>query len=152
MAVRMRGARVPEEALRAARVTSAVSAVSALAVVREHLLELQRAAAPWGPGWWRRAATWAPWSSRTRWPRSTWTRTRVNAPGAASCNGAEPPNAAEVGKEAQRLEMRDKRDSTRVLAPLARAGDAVLLDTTDMDPRAQTEAVVRLVRSVEASR
>ena len=151
MAVRMRGARVPEEALRAARVTSAVSAVSALAVVREHLLELQRAAAV-GPGLVAEgrdmgtvvfpdavAKIYLDAHPRER------ARRRILQRGGT-------PNAAEVGKEAQRLEMRDKRDSTRVLAPLARAGDAVLLDTTDMDPRAQTEAVVRLVRSVEASR
>ncbi len=151
MAVRMRGARVPEEALRAARVTRAVSAVSALAVVREHLLELQRAAAV-GPGLVAEgrdmgtvvfpdavAKIYLDAHPRER------ARRRILQRGGT-------PNAAEVGKEAQRLEMRDKRDSTRVLAPLARAGDAVLLDTTDMDPRAQTEAVVRLVRSVEASR
>jgi len=150
MAVRMRGARVPEEALRAARVTSEVSAVSALAVVREHLLELQRAAAD-GPGLvaegrdmgtvvFPEAAVKIYLDAHAR-ERA---RRRIRQRG-----GTE--GAAEIAEEARRLEDRDERDSSRSLAPLVRAGDAVLLDTTHMDPKAQMEAVVRLVRSVEPS-
>ena len=150
MAVRMRGVRVPEEALRATRVTSEVSAVSALAVVREHLLELQRAAAE-GPGLvaeGRDMGTVVFPDAAVKiyldaHPRER-ARRRIRQRGGS-------PGAAEIEEEARRLKDRDERDSSRSLAPLARAGDAVLLDTTHMDPRAQMEAVIRLVRSVEPS-
>lgn len=150
MAVRMRGARVPEKALRAARVTSEVSAVSALAVVREHLLELQRAAAD-GPGLvaeGRDMGTVVFPDAAVKiyldaHPRER-ARRRIRQRG-----GIE--GAAEIAEEARRLKDRDDRDSSRSLAPLVRAGDAVLLDTTHMDPRAQMKAVVRLVRALEDS-
>lgn len=150
MAVRMRGERVPEEALRATRVTSVVSAVSALAAVREHLLELQRAAAE-GPGLvaeGRDMGTVVFPDAVVKIYLDAHPRERARR---RLLQRGETPDAAEVEKEARRLARRDERDSSRLLAPLARAGDAVLLDTTHMDPKAQTEAVVRLVRSVEPS-
>jgi 3-phosphoshikimate 1-carboxyvinyltransferase len=48
--------------------------------------------------------------------------------------------------EAERLEGRDAIDSTRAVAPLARAADATLVDTTGLDFAEQVEAVVRLAR------
>lgn len=150
MAVRMRGARVPEEALRAARVTSEVSRVSALGVVREHLLELQRAAAD-GPGLvaeGRDMGTVVFPDAAVKiyldaHPRER-ARRRIRQRGGTA-------GAAEIEEEARRLKNRDERDSSRSLAPLVRAGDAVLLDTTHMDPKAQMEAVVRLVGALEDS-
>jgi len=126
MAVRMRGARVPEKALRAARVTSEVSAVSALAVVREHLLELQRAAAD-GPGLVAEGRDMGtvvfPHAAVKIYldahPQER-ARRRIRQRG-----GIE--GAAEIAEEARRLKDRDDRDSSRSLAPLVRAGDAVLL-------------------------
>ena len=57
--------------------------------------------------------------------------------------GAEP---AEVAREATQLAERDRRDSARPIAPLRRADDAVLLDTTDLDFAAQVGEIVRIVR------
>jgi cytidylate kinase len=47
------------------------------------------------------------------------------------------------------IRRRDARDSDRTAAPLARAPDAVLLDTTDLDIDASFDAALRIV---EASR
>lgn len=150
MAVRMRGARVPEKDLRAARVTSLVSQVSALAAVRAHLLDLQRAAAE-GPGLVAEGRD----MGTVVFPHAAVkvfldaqpderARRRILQRGSA-------PVAAEIEQEARRLKKRDQRDSSRPLAPLVRADDAVLLDTTHMDPTAQTDAVVRLVEVAETS-
>lgn len=51
-----------------------------------------------------------------------------------------------VRAEAGRLEGRDAIDSTRAVAPLAQAADAVLLDTTRLDFGEQVGAIVRLAR------
>lgn len=44
------------------------------------------------------------------------------------------------------LVQRDRRDSERAVAPLRRAADAVLIDTTSRDPAAVIDAVERLAR------
>jgi len=44
------------------------------------------------------------------------------------------------------IEMRDLNDSRRAVAPLIRAEDAVLLDTTDMTIEAQVEFIVSALR------
>lgn len=51
-----------------------------------------------------------------------------------------------VRQEAARLLERDEQDSSRAVAPLLRAPDAVLLDTTGLEFRAQVSAIVRLAR------
>ncbi len=51
------------------------------------------------------------------------------------------------------IEERDERDSTRDVAPLRRADDAVLLDTSDVDFEGACAALERLVReALEAHR
>lgn len=60
-------------------------------------------------------------------------------------------DAGAVAGEAAALTLRDQRDSTRATAPLARAPDAVTLDTTRMSFAEQVGAVVELVRRVAAS-
>lgn len=60
--------------------------------------------------------------------------------------GIAAPSDGEVAEEAARLLARDEVDSTRAVAPLARADDAVLVDTTALDFEAQVAAVVRLAR------
>lgn len=57
-----------------------------------------------------------------------------------------PPAEGEVAREAAILAARDRKDSTRAVAPLKQAGDAVLLDTTGMDFVEQVERIVGLVR------
>jgi CMP/dCMP kinase len=60
--------------------------------------------------------------------------------------GHHEPEAAEIERETERLTGRDTADSTRAVAPLSRAGDAVLLDTTQLTFAEQVEAILRLAR------
>lgn len=61
--------------------------------------------------------------------------------------GVTDPDPAELAAEVERLLTRDRLDTEREVAPLRRAADAVLLDTTALDFEAQVEAVVRLAES-----
>ena len=54
---------------------------------------------------------------------------------------------AEVRREAELLAARDRADSTRAVAPLKAAADAVLLDTTRLSLEQQVQAVVALART-----
>jgi CMP/dCMP kinase len=58
-----------------------------------------------------------------------------------------PAGIADVAAEAARLAARDRADSTRAIAPLARAPDAVELDTTELDFDQQVERIVALARA-----
>jgi CMP/dCMP kinase len=60
--------------------------------------------------------------------------------------GIQAPDEAETRAEAQRLIERDRQDSTRETAPLLRAPDAVVLDTTDLPFDVQVRAITRLAR------
>ena len=57
-----------------------------------------------------------------------------------------PSGPGDVAREAALLAERDRRDSTRPVAPLRRAEDAVLLDTTTLSFEEQVGEIVRLVR------
>lgn len=61
--------------------------------------------------------------------------------------GNASPSAAEIRTETARLLERDERDSSRAVAPLLRAPDAVLLDTTSLSFPVQLRAITRLARS-----
>ena len=52
----------------------------------------------------------------------------------------------ELAREAQALAARDHADSTRPVAPLRAAADAVRLDTTDLSLDEQADRVVALAR------
>ncbi len=54
---------------------------------------------------------------------------------------------AELRREADVLEARDRADSTRAVAPLRAAADAVVLDTTRLSLEQQVQAVVALART-----
>jgi cytidylate kinase len=58
----------------------------------------------------------------------------------------QTPSEAEVAVEAAMLADRDRKDSTRPVAPLRQAPDAVLLDTTGLDFVQQVDRIVSLVR------
>ena len=62
-------------------------------------------------------------------------------------HGVAQPSDDEVREEAARLQGRDEIDSTRAVAPLARAADAVELDTTRLEFSAQVAEIVRLARA-----
>ena len=59
----------------------------------------------------------------------------------------EQLDPARVAEEADMLRRRDRLDSTRPVAPLRPAADAVVLDTTEMDFPAQVGEIVRLTRA-----
>ena len=61
--------------------------------------------------------------------------------------GINHPSHAEIAAERERLELRDRLDSERAIAPLLRAADAVQLDTTELPFSAQVAAIVRLARA-----
>ena len=54
---------------------------------------------------------------------------------------------ANLRREAEVLEARDRADSTRAVAPLQAAADAVVLDTTRLSLEQQVQAVVALART-----
>ncbi|HEX2202220.1 MAG TPA: (d)CMP kinase [Longimicrobium sp.] len=60
--------------------------------------------------------------------------------------GDPDPDEAEVRAEAARLQGRDEIDSSRAVAPLLKAGDAVEIDTTGLSFAEQVERVVELAR------
>ncbi|CAN5764535.1 hypothetical protein BH23GEM6_BH23GEM6_06020 [soil metagenome] len=58
------------------------------------------------------------------------------------------PDHSQIRAEAARLTQRDLQDSSRSVAPLLKAADAVLLDTTGLSFESQVRAIVRLARQL----
>lgn len=58
----------------------------------------------------------------------------------------EAPEADRVAREGAALAERDRLDSSRAVAPLAKAEDAVVLDTTRLSFEEQVGAIVALIR------
>ena len=140
------GRAIPEEALRSERVTARVSRVSAIPRVRAHLLGLQRTAAR-GPGLvaeGRDMGTVVFPDAEVKVFLDAHPDERARR---RLLQRGVRPGAAEIRAEAARLTRRDRRDASRSAAPLLQAGDAVLIDTTDLDPVDQTNAIVRLVEA-----
>ena len=54
--------------------------------------------------------------------------------------------SADLLREAEVLAARDRADSTRAVAPLRAAADALVLDTTRLSLEQQVQAVVALAR------
>ena len=147
MEVRTGGRPVAETALRSERVTAMVSQVAAVPAVRAHLLELQRTAAR-GPGLvaeGRDMGTVVFPEARVKVFLDADPRERARR---RLLQRGIRPDAEVIEAEAVRLARRDRRDASRSVAPFLQAGDAVLLDTTALDPAAQTNAIVRMVEAV----
>ena len=60
--------------------------------------------------------------------------------------GNERPSAEELQSEVDRMGRRDRADSTRDVAPLRQAKDAVVLDTTDLTFEEQVEQIVQMAQ------
>ena len=58
--------------------------------------------------------------------------------------GTTDPGVAEIEREVERLQERDRLDSTRTTAPLRQAEDAVVLDTTHLSFDEQVDRIVEL--------
>ena len=66
--------------------------------------------------------------------------------GGAGSGGGDEVTPEELGREADALAARDRADSTRPVAPLRAAADAVLLDTTRLSLDEQVARVAALAR------
>ncbi len=63
----------------------------------------------------------------------------------------EPTDHAAVAKATEALEARDAADSTRAVAPLRPAADAIVVDTSDLSFEAQVNLIVDAARKAFAS-
>jgi len=140
------GTRVREEALRSDRVTALVSRVSAIPAVRACLLDLQRSSAA-GPGLVAEgrdmgSVVFPGAQVKVYLDADPHERARRRI----LQRGKRLSDPAEIEKEARRLRERDRLDSSRTVAPLRRARDAVVIDTPGLDPAEQVQRIVRLAR------
>lgn len=139
------GKRIPNPELRTEKVTAAVSPVSSVPTVREHLLALQRSAAQ-GPGLvaeGRDMGTVVFPDAQVKVFLVADARERARR--RLLQNGQAAPSAARIKAEAARLRRRDAQDSSRRTAPLVAAPDAVRIDTTRSSPKEQVDQIVQLV-------
>ncbi|MEN8374153.1 MAG: (d)CMP kinase [Gemmatimonadota bacterium] len=141
-----RGVPIPDEDLRAEAVTAQVSLMASLAPVRAWLLERQREQA---------AATDVVVDGRdigtVVFPDAELkvyldAYPHVRALRRLLQRDVEEPSSRQIFEEAARLKERDRRDAGREIAPLRRAPDAVLVDTSDLTFHEQVDAVVELAR------
>jgi cytidylate kinase len=130
--------------LRDAAVAQAASAVAAIPEVRAALLERQRAFAVAPPGAvidGRDIGTVVLPDADLKLFVTADEETRVRRRHAElTANGASV-TLDEVRGE---LRQRDRRDAGRAIAPLRQAADAVLIDTTDLDPAAMLAAAMAI--------
>ncbi len=129
-----------DDEIRSAEVTAAVSAVSAVAAVRAQLVAAQREVIDDGAivveGRDIGTVVWP--GARPKVYLTAHARIR------AERRAGETGQLADVAGVAADIERRDRLDSTRSASPLARADDAVDLDTTDLDVDAVIERLVAL--------
>ncbi len=136
-----------DAAIRAPNVTAHVSAVSAVAVIREwvniHLRSMIRAGMD--------VVVDGRDIGTVVFPDAVLkiflTATPEARAGRRLAQRGEPTDPGTVAEEATLLAARDQADSTRALAPLLRADDAVDLDTTHLSFAQQVERIVGLART-----
>jgi len=134
-------------AIRAPDVTAHVSAVSAVAVIREwvniHLRSMVRAG--------MNVVVDGRDIGTVVFPDAVLkiflTATPEARAGRRLVQRGDPTDPGTVAEEATLLAARDQADSTRALAPLRRADDAVDLDTTHLSFAEQVERIVGLART-----
>jgi cytidylate kinase len=130
--LRLNGRPIPPEELRAPRVTAGVSYVARVPEVREWMAERQRAMAALGDivmeG--RDIGTVIFPEARFKFFLTASAETRARRR-LAQAGESEP--GATVESVAREIRERDRIDSTRALAPLRPAEDAVTVDTSDLD-------------------
>jgi len=134
-------------AIRAPDVTAHVSAVSAVAVIREwvniHLRSMVRAGMD--------VVVDGRDIGTVVFPDAVLkiflTATPEARAGRRLVQRGDPTDPGTVAEEATLLAARDQADSTRALAPLRRADDAVDLDTTHLSFAEQVERIVGLART-----
>ena len=145
VAERLEPAQLDERALKSHALAGAASTVSAIPQVREALLAVQRtfAAAPLGAVLDGRDigtvicpdAEVKIFVTATSEVRASRRAAEMRAAGMA----------VDDGEVLADILSRDERDSTRSAAPLRRAADAVVLDTTDLDIEGAVKAAITIV-------
>ena len=125
-------------------VTSSVSAVSAVAAVRERLVEIQREIMERGPvvveG--RDIGTVVAPDAAVKVFLVATTEARAER---RAAEWAEQHDIT-IERTAAMLDLRDQLDSTRELSPLTQAEDAVMIDSTEMSLDDVIDRVISLVR------
>ncbi|MGH7517479.1 MAG: (d)CMP kinase [Gemmatimonadales bacterium] len=136
-----------DAAIRSEEVTAQVSAVSALAVIREWINGRLRAMVRAGmdvvvDG--RDIGTVVFPEAELKVFLTATPQARAARRLVQQGSSADP---AAIAREAHRLAARDRADSSRAVAPLSRADDAIELDTTELDFPEQVARIVALARS-----
>ncbi|MFK0283293.1 (d)CMP kinase [Streptomyces sp. NPDC090499] len=135
--------------IRTEEVTSKVSAVSAVPEVRTRISELQRTLA-------RGAADGIVVEGRdigtTVLPDADLKVFLTASPEARAARRSGELQGADVNATREALVKRDAADSTRKASPLAKAGDAVEVDTTELTLAQVIECVVTLVEEKRAGK
>lgn len=140
------------DAIRTRPVTNAVSVVSAVRAVRQHLLRLQRELI--GPGGivveGRDIGTVVAPDAHVKVFLTASSSARANRRSRELDGSPQPGAAAEVAMTQTRAEIdrRDRLDSSRAAAPLVRAPDAVELDSTTMTAAQVVDEVLQLYNEV----
>lgn len=120
--------------------TAAVSAVSAVASVRAHLVDAQRALIGDGA-----IVVEGRDIGSVVWP-SARPKVYLTASPEARAQRRAGETGADVSTVATDIARRDGLDSSRAASPLVRAADAIELETTDLDVDAVVARLVDLVR------
>lgn len=135
--------------IRSARVTAKVSEVSALPEVRQWVNEEVRDAVARHP---RGAVLDGRDIGTVVFPDAVLKIFLVADPAVRArrrlLQDGREPDPDSVAREVEQLERRDAYDSTRAVAPLRQASDAVALDTSDLSFEEQVEAVVERARNL----
>jgi cytidylate kinase len=139
--VRLDGEPVDAE-IRSAEVTGAVSAVSAVAEVRTQLVAQQRRLIGAGG-----IVVEGRDIGAVVWPQAAPKVYLTASPAARAQRRAGELSGADVDAVAADIERRDRLDSSRAVSPLAKAPDAVELDTTDLDIDDVVDRLVELARA-----
>jgi cytidylate kinase len=137
------------EAIRSARVTQRVSEVAAIPEVRQWVNAQQRRAVA---GYPRGVVVDGRDIGTVVFPEAPLKVFLTASPDErarrrlAQRRGGDAIDAAELKRESDALEARDRADSTRPVAPLKPAPDAIRLDTTRLSLAQQVDQVVALAR------
>ena len=141
-----------ENAIRSERVTRHVSEIAAIREVRNWVNVQQRQAVTAGPrgvvvdGRDIGTVVFPDAPLKVFLTASPEERARRRLAQRGGGGGGGNVDAAELAREAAALAARDRADTTRPVAPLRAAADAVKLDTTNLSLRQQADRVVALAR------
>lgn len=138
--------------IRTGEVTSQVSAVSAVPEVRARITELQRSIAAAAAADGRGIVVEGRDIGTTVLPDADLKIFLTASPEARAARRSGELKGADVKATQEALVKRDAADSTRKTSPLAKADDAVEVDTTELTLQQVIECVVTLVGEKRASK